>query len=218
MSEVSDSDFYPWSVVHGSLEAERPAMVETLYCDRDPYGEYVFYAASDPEALRDGKISVLNYAYLAEARVTFEADLVATGASDIDWCREDAAEQGEAFVSEIWPSWQDATLGLVADSIFPAGQDFVMARSVLSVDSDSAAWVEVTRIDANEPAEIALTFCCMQEDRLIEIKAVLKDQNVPVYVLADKWAMLVARFKDLPYERLSGAKRIEPEPDAFDEL
>ena len=202
-----------WVVVHGSQEGMRPVSVRDCYRDRDPYGEYVYFAASDPQAVTETGISVTDYRYLAEVRASFEEDLVETGLSDIEWCREDLAEQGDAFLSEIWPSWLAVSLGEIADAIFPPGQDFVMARSVLGVGDDHAAWVEITRVEADLPAEMALTFCQVHEDRLLEAKAVLKDPDVAVEQLASLWRMLVDRFRDLPYERLSGAERIEPEMD-----
>nr|WP_321456832.1 hypothetical protein [uncultured Cohaesibacter sp.] len=207
-----------WVIVHGSLEEGagiRPVSVETCYRDRDPYGEYVFFAASDPEAIEDEKISIVDYAYLAEVRVTFEDDLVEEGAGNIAWCVDDFAEQGNRFASEVWPSWQEASLADVAESIFPPEADFVMAKSVLSVDDGYATWVEITRIEADLPAELALTFSKVEKDRLLEIKAVLKDDQVPISVVAELWRMLLERFHGLPYSFLEGAMRVEPE--AYDD-
>lgn len=212
-----------WVVVQGSLEEgaalPEPRLVPDLYHDRDPYGEYVYFAGSDETALvetDDGvRISVLDYRYLAEVRVTFEEDLVDQGLSDIDWCAQDYAEQGEAFVSEIWPSWQEVRLVDVAESMFPAGQDFVMARSVLAVAdhdaSSEASWIEVTRIEADQPSEMALTFCRVDADRLLEIKVVLKDDHVMIDGIAEMWRRLVAQYGALPYAKLKGAERVEAE-------
>lgn len=213
-----------WVVVQGTLEEgamPEPKLVPQCYHDRDPYGEYVYFAASDDSAIAETEtgnlISVLDYRCLAEVRVTFEADLVEQGLSDIAWCAEDHVEQGEAFISEIWPSWQDVRLVDVAESMFPPGQDFVMARSVLSVDEGQAAWIEVTRIEADQPSEMALTFCRVESDRLLEIKVVLKDDQVMIDTIAEMWRRLVARYGALPYALLSGAERIEPDlDDAYD--
>ncbi|PLW77415.1 hypothetical protein [Cohaesibacter celericrescens] len=215
---IGADNHYEWIVVHGDAQREnseglQSALVEQCYSDREPYGEYILYAAGDSGAVSEGQISVLNYAYLAEVRVTFEPDLVAEGISDIGWCLQDHEEQGDAFVKEIWPSWQDASLNDVANTIFPPDQDFVMARSVLSVSDDHASWVEVTRVEAHQPTEMALTFCRVEQDRLLEIKAVLKDPDVPVWVLSDMWNALVMRFQNLSYEKLTGANRIEPDVD-----
>ena len=158
MNDQSEDEAH-WVVVHGSLDKEsivQPVSVEACYRDRDPYGEYVLFAASDPDAIDAGKISILNYSYLAEVRVTFEEDLVEEGAQNIGWCLDDFSEQGDQFKTEVWPSWLDVRLVDVSDSIFPPGADFVMAKSVLSVDENSATWVEVTRIEADRPAELAL--------------------------------------------------------------
>ncbi|TLP48940.1 hypothetical protein FDK21_04640 [Cohaesibacter sp. CAU 1516] len=209
-----------WVVLQGTLEEgvlPDPKLVPQCYHDRDPYGEYVYFAASDDSAITQteaGKrISVLDYRCLAEVRVTFETDLVEQGLSDIAWCAQDHAEQGEAFLCEIWPSWQEVRLVDVAESMFPPGQDFVMARSVLSVEDAQAAWVEVTRIEADQPSEMALTFCRVDSDRLLEIKVVLKDDQVLIDMIAEMWRRLVARYGALPYTTLSGAERIEPDLD-----
>ena len=217
---IHDKDSYPWHVVHGGaqddVQAVRVASAQDCYRDRAPYGEYILYAAGDPDAVCEKRISILQYSYLAEVRVTFEEDLVADGVSDIEWCQEDAKEQGDAFVRDIWPSWQEASLSAIAETIFPPGQDFVMARSVLSVGPDHASWVEVTRIEADQPSEIALTFCRVEHDRLLEIKAVLKQETVPVGIISEQWLALIDRFQAIPYERLSGAKRIEPSEELDD--
>ena len=202
-----------WIVVHGDGEDATAVAVDICYHDRDPYGEYVLYAAGDAGSITDGRISIRNYRYLSEVRVTFEEDLVSDGLSDIQWCEQDFAEQGEAFIREIWPSWQAVSLSQVADAIFPPGEDFVMARSVLFVTKDQAAWLEVTRVEADLPAEMALTFCRVEQDRLLEIKSVLKDADVPVRLITDHWQGLVDRFKELPYGKLSGAQRFEPADD-----
>lgn len=91
-----------------------------------------------------------------------------------------------------------------------------MAKSVLEAGKDSCAWLEVTRIEADKSAEMAINFCKIEQDRLLEVKAVLKDADVPVYVLADFWSQLVALFRDVPYKALSGAPRIEPDMEDFD--
>ncbi|WP_319498180.1 hypothetical protein [uncultured Cohaesibacter sp.] len=203
-----------WVVVHGSLDKHAPvspASVEACYRDRVPYGEYVLFAASDPEAIEDGLISIVDYAYLAEVRVTFEEDLVEEGAGNIAWCQEDFDDQGDSFASEVWPSWREVTLGDVSHSIFPPGADFVMAKSVLSIDEGSATFVEITRIEADLPAEMALTFSKVEQDRLLEVKAVLKDEAVPIALLSALWEQLVEQFHNLPYEKLEGAERVEPE-------
>ncbi|WP_319414040.1 hypothetical protein [uncultured Cohaesibacter sp.] len=207
-----------WIVVQdvgsaGSLGA--PVSADACYRDREPYGEYVFFAASNPEAIEEGRISVLDYAYLAEVRVTFEDDLVEEGAGNIDWCYHDFADLGDRFAKEIWPSWQDVTLRDVSDSIFPPGADFVMAKSVLFVEDNSASWVEVTRIEADLPAELALTFSKVEHNRLLEVKAVLKHDQTPIAVVTELWQQLVERFRSLPYAQLEGAVRVEPEE--FDE-
>lgn len=212
-------DAFEWVVVHGSPEEPmdaKPCSSEDCYSDREPYGEYIYWAASNPDAIKGDKIDILDYGYLAEARVSFEEDLVEEGKGDLAWCQQDADEQGEAFLKKVWPSWQDVPLSVVSSSIFPPDQDFVMAKSVLAVGDDFGAWLEVTRIEADMPAEMALTFCKVEKDRLLEIKAVLKDETVPVYVLADFWSQLVEQFRDLPYAKLSGAKRVEPEIEMLD--
>ncbi len=208
-----------WVVVQGTLEEGAalpdPLLVPELYYDRDPYGEYVYFAACDETAIADtddgARISVLDYCYLAEVRVTFEEDLVEQGVSDIAWCKQDQAEQGGAFVSEIWPSWQQVRLVDVAESMFPPGQDFVMARSVLAVTEQEASWIEVTRIAADQPSEMALTFCKIERDRLLEIKVVLKDDRVMIDGIAEMWRRLVASYGTLPYRHLDGAVRVEPD-------
>ncbi|WP_119307603.1 hypothetical protein [Cohaesibacter haloalkalitolerans] len=203
-----------WVVVHGSLDRNAPVTpvsVEACYRDRVPYGEYVLFAASDPEAIEDGLISIVDYGYLVEVRVTFEEDLVEEGAGNIDWCQEDFDDQGDSFASEVWPSWREVTLGDVSHSIFPPGADFVMAKSVLSVDEGSATFVEITRIEADLPAEMALTFSKVEQDRLLEVKAVLKDEAVPIALLSALWEQLVEQFRDLPYKKLEGAERVEPD-------
>nr|WP_321482921.1 hypothetical protein [uncultured Cohaesibacter sp.] len=213
MKEQVDQEAH-WIVVHGAMDEEgavQPLSVEACYRDRDPYGEYVLFAASDPESIEEGKISILDYAYLAEVRVTFEDDLVGEGANNIGWCFDDFAEQGDRFAKEVWPSWQDVRLFDISESIFPPGADFVMAKSVLSVEENSATWVEVTRIEADLPAELALTFSKVERNRLLEVKAVLKNDQLPVAVVSALWEQLVARFRDLPYQQLVGAERIEPE-------
>ncbi|SFO27306.1 hypothetical protein SAMN04488056_104211 [Cohaesibacter marisflavi] len=218
MKEQVDQDAH-WIVVHGVMEeggAIQPVSVEACYRDRAPYGEYVLFAASDPEAIEEGKISIVDYAYLAEVRVTFEEDLVGEGANNIDWCFDDFAEQGDRFAKEVWPSWQDVRLIDISDSIFPPGADFVMAKSVLSVEENSATWVEVTRIEAEQPAELALTFSKVERNRLLEVKAVLKEDQLPVALVSALWEQLVARFRDLPYMQLVGAERIEPEDEDED--
>ena len=206
-----------WVVVHGSLEEggtlPEPKLVSSCYHDRDPYGEYVYFAASDESAISDGLISVLNYRFLAEVRVTFEPDLVEQGQRDIVWCAGDFAEQGDLFLKDIWPSWQDVRLVEVAESMFPPGEDFVMARSVLSVSEKEATWVEVTRIEADQPSEMALTYCRVEADRLLEIKVVLKDDQVPVHIISEMWRRLMAHYGSLPYSKQTGAERIEPEEE-----
>ena len=202
-----------WHVVHGEGGASEAVLVSECYVDRDPYGEYIYYAACDAGALQDGKIAIDDYAFLTEVRVTFEEDLVEEGRGNLGWCRQDLDEQGDGFVREIWPSWQDVALKTVANSIFPAGQDYVMAKSVLQVGEDFASWLDVTRIEADQPAELALTFTRVEQDRMLEVKTVLKDANIPVCVVSEHWQTLVARFKDLPYEKLEGAERVELEID-----
>jgi len=214
-----DQEAFEWVVVQGNPDAPMsvaPCSAEDCYSDREPYGEYIYWAASNPDAIKDDKVDILDYGYLAEVRVSFEEDLLEEGKSDIGWCQQDADEQGEAFLKEVWPSWQDVPLSVVANSIFPPDQDFVMAKSVLAVGEDFGAWLEVTRIEADMPSEMALTFCKVEANRLLEIKAVLKDESVPVYVLSDFWSEMVEQFRDLPYAELSGAKRIEPEVEMLD--
>ena len=206
-----DLEACDWLVIHGDPEKIEPCLVEDCYCDREPYGEYVLFAACDPSALQEGKISIQNYAYLAEVRVSFEADLLEEAKSDITWCRDDAVEQGDGFVREVWPSWQEANLAMIAESIFPPDQEFVMAKSVLAHGEDAASWLELTRIEVDEPAELTLSFCRIEKDRLLEVKAVLKDAKVPVYRVAEFWSGLVERFVPLVYQKYDGARRVEPE-------
>lgn len=214
---TSQVDGFEWLVFHDGGVDNEAALVEAIYHDREPYGEYILCAGTNPEAVsEEGKASILSYRYLAEARVTFEEDLLTEAQADIDWCQQDAAEQGDAFVKEVWPSWQDVSLAVVANSIFPQGQDFVIAKSVLAAGEDAASWLEVTRIEADMPAEMALTFCRIEQDRLLEVKAVLKDADMPVYLLAEFWQSLVERFAELPYQKLSGAQRVEAEPEDYD--
>ncbi|WP_096175564.1 hypothetical protein [Cohaesibacter sp. ES.047] len=207
-----------WTVVHGravhgSAGQGDAASAIDCYHGREPYGEYILYVASDPASVVDGKIDILNYRYLVEVRVTYEDDLVADGEADIGWCQIDSEEMGDAFVRQVWPSWQDVTLGEVAADIFPPAQDYVMAKSVLGVGENRAGWVEVTRIEAAQPAEMALCYNKIDEDRLLEIRAVLKDPDVSVRLLSEMWEALVDRFHHLPYEKLTGAERIEFEED-----
>ena len=215
--KLSDESSVTWVVVHGALDdgapLPDPKLVPDCYHDRDPYGEYVYFAACDETAIADNLISVLNYRFLAEVRATFESDLVEQGLNDIQWCEQDYSEQGDAFVKEIWPSWQDVRLVDVAESMFPPEQDYLMARSVLAVSDKDASWIEVTRIEADQPSEMALTYCRIDEDRLLEVKVVLKDDKVPVSVVAEMWRRLIAQYGALPYAALSGAQRVEPEMD-----
>ena len=208
-----------WTVVHGRAihggagQGDAAAATD-CYHDRAPYGEYILYAASDPGSVVDGKITISDYRYLVEARVTFEDDLVADGEADIDWCHSDYEEMGDAFVRRVWPSWQDVSLGEVAAAIFPDGQDYVMAKSVLGVGEGRASWVEVTRIEADQPAEMALCYSAIDQDRLLEVRAVLKDPSVSVSVISEMWEALVDRYHALPYETLSGAERVEFEEES----
>jgi hypothetical protein len=196
--------------------ASDACLVETCYVDREPFGEYIYFAASDASAVRDGKILINEYRYLAEVRVTFEPDLVETGADDIAWCRADAAEQGDGFARTVWPSWQEATLGDVAYSIFPPGQDFVMAKSVLEVGTRGCAWLDVIREDADSPAEMMLSYARIDEDRLLEIKVILKDNSVPISQMVRLWSDLLSRYRDLAYQPLQGASRVEMARDLCD--
>ncbi|WP_319529142.1 hypothetical protein [uncultured Cohaesibacter sp.] len=208
-----------WTVVHGraihgGAGQGDAASATDCYHDRAPYGEYILYAASDPGSFVDGKITISDYRYLVEVRVTFEDDLVADGEDDIGWCQSDYEEMGDAFVRQVWPSWQDVTLGEVAGDIFPEGQDYVMAKSVLGVGEDSASWVEVTRIEADQPAEMAICYSAIDQDRLLEVRAVLKDPSVSVAVISEMWDALVDRYHALPYEKLTGAERVEFEDES----
>ncbi|WP_316862781.1 hypothetical protein [uncultured Cohaesibacter sp.] len=221
MMTRKDAPDFEWHIVHGADDGARdvcPVSADACYCDRQPYGEYILFAASDPDALEGDRISISDYGYLAEVRVTFEEDLVAGGVADINWCHDDFAEQGEGFLSEVWPSWQTATLEEIASSIFPSGEDYVMAKSVLHVGEDEASWVDLTRIEAEQPAEMALTYSRQEKNRLLEIKAVLKDDQIPVVVLETMWRQLVERFKGLPYAQLVGARRIEQEEEQEEAL
>ncbi len=214
-----EQEAYEWVVVQGDpndAEAVEPCLVDACYNDRDPYGEYILFAAANPEALSGDKININDYAYLAEAHVLFEEDLLEDARSDIAWCQEDAEDQGEGFVLDVWPSWQDVSPTVVANTIFPPDQDFVMAKSVLASGEDSCAWLEMTRIEADMPPEMALNFCKIEQNRLLEVKAVLKDADVPIYVMADFWSQMVQLFQDLPYKALTGAQRVEPELEEFD--
>lgn len=211
------ADAYEWLVVQGGPDHAPYASADEIYHDRDPYGEYILFAATDADAVNElGQCSIQSYKYLAEVRVSFEEDLLEDARQDIAWCQEEAADQGHAFASDIWPSWQDVPLEVVSNSIFPEGQDFVMAKSVLAVGEDAASFVEVTRIEADGPSEMALTFCKIEKDRLLEIKTVLKDGGMPIYLWAGLWQELVEKYADLPYEQLTGAKRVEPEPEEYD--
>ncbi|MCV6548038.1 MAG: hypothetical protein OIF56_12300 [Cohaesibacter sp.] len=208
---------YEWLVFQGGPDGPAHVGADAIYHDRDPYGEYILFAAANPAAVNEqGLCSIQSYAYLAEVRVSYEADLLDDARQDIVWCQEDSADQGDAFAKDVWPSWQDVSLDVVANSIFPEGQDFVMAKSVLAVGEDAASFVEVTRIEAGGPSEMALTFCKIEQDRLLEIKTVLKIADMPIYLWAGLWQDLVEQYADFAYEKLNGARRVEPEPEDFD--
>ena len=58
-----------------------------------------------------------------------------------------------------------------------------------------------------------LTFSQVDRNRLLEAKAVLKNEQMPIALLSTLWEQLVEQFNNLPYMQLEGAERVEPEED-----
>ena len=184
---------------HISPDSREVALLEDITWGREPYGEYVFYLASDKDArfAEDPSMIDFNKSKLSfQVHVSFEEPIKNIANSMIN---QVAAADGDSYelVEEIiGDRSSDDVLGVFNSD------GFILPVTSYSSDTQ-AAWLDIG-LNALGRATMQFKFVSVEQDRTIEIIGSSNSESV-VGDIYNKWIELVEEYKSIPYYRFTGA-------------